>query len=122
MLTLCHKLQDNIVSHVCSKKDLVALSTTCTIIRQHALRYLFQTLHISQFKWDTLQPVVGVRSILTQTGGYCVKTVCLTRVCIDGEILKLLGELRQATTLILRMVHTPRYPITPVESLAFTVV
>lgn len=79
-------------------------------------------LHISQFKWDTLQPVMGVRSILTQTGGYCVKTICLTRVCIDGEILKLLGELRQATTLILRMVHTPRYPITLVESLAFTVV
>ena len=107
MLTLCHELQDRIISHVDSKKELLALSTTCTLIRQHALRYLFETLHISQFKWDTLQPVVGVHTILAQTGLFCVKTVALTRIRMDNEILTLLSELRQATTLILRMVYTP---------------
>ena len=122
MLTLCHELQDLIVGHVDSRKELMALSTTCTIIRQHALRYLFQTLHISQFKWETLQPIVGVRTILMQTGQLCVKTVSLTRVRMDGELLELLSELPQATTLILRMVYTPQYPNIPINSLSFTVI
>ena len=122
MLTLCHELQDLIVSHVDSRKELVALSTTCKKIRQHALRYLFETLHISQFKWDTLHPIVGIRTILSQTGHFCVKTVCLVRIRMDGELLKLLSELPQATTLTLRMVYTPQYPNISIHSLSFTVI
>ena len=122
MLSLCHELQDRIVSHVRTKKELLALSTTCTLLRQHALRYLLETLQISQFKWDTLQPIVGIHTMLAQTGYSCVKTVSLTRLRIDNEVLELLGQLRQATTLILRMVYTPRYPNVPISPLSFTVI
>ena len=122
MLTLCHELQDHIVSHVHSRKDLMALSTTCSVIRQHALRHLFKTLHISQFKWDTLQPVIDVRSVLMQTGYFHIKTVSLIRIRMEGEILILLSELRQATTLILHMVYMPRYPNILMDPLSFTVI